>query len=45
MQYLCLIYQNEAEIEAMPESEYNAIVREVLDYREELTRSGHYITS
>jgi hypothetical protein len=45
MKYLCLIYQDETEIEAMPEAEYNAIVREVLDYREELAASGHYITS
>jgi hypothetical protein len=45
MKYLCLVYQDEAEIEAMPQSEYDAIVREVLDYREELAASGHYITS
>lgn len=45
MKYLCLIYQNEAEIDAMPEQEYEAIVSDVLDYRRELQESGHYIAS
>jgi hypothetical protein len=45
MKYLCLIYQQEEEIDALPESEYDAIVDEVLAYREELRKSGHYITS
>ncbi|MGI8689772.1 MAG: YciI family protein [Thermomicrobiales bacterium] len=45
MKYLCLVYHEETKIDALPESEYNAIVNEVLDYREELRRGGHYITS
>lgn len=45
MKYLCLIYQNEAEVDAMPEREYDEIVRDVLDYRRELQESGHYIAS
>jgi len=45
MKYLCLVYQVESDIEAMPEREYEAIVDEVLFYREELRESGHYITS
>jgi len=45
MQYLCLIYQDEAKLDALPASEYDTLVREVLDYREELRQSGHYITS
>ncbi|MGH2550738.1 MAG: YciI family protein [Thermomicrobiales bacterium] len=45
MKYLCLIYQNEAEIDAMPEAEYEAIVSDVLEYRHELQESGHYIAS
>lgn len=45
MKYLCLIYQDEAEVDAMPEQEYDAIVRDVLDYRRELQESGHYISS
>ena len=45
MKYLCLIYHEEAAIEALPASEYNAIVAETLAYREELRQGGHYITS
>ena len=45
MKYLCLVYQVESEIDAMPESDYEAIVDEVLYYREELREGGHYITS
>jgi hypothetical protein len=45
MKYLCLVYHEEAKIDALPQSEYDAIVREVLDYREELRGGGHYITS
>ncbi len=45
MKYLCLVYHNEAEIDALPAREYDAIVSAVLEYREELKRSGHYITS
>lgn len=45
MKYLCLVYHKEAEIDALPQSEYDAIVNEVLDYREELRSGGHYITS
>ncbi len=45
MKYLCLIYQEEATIETMSEDEYDAMVEEVLAYREELRQSGHYISS
>jgi hypothetical protein len=45
MKYLCLVYHEEAKINALPQSEYDAIVNEVLDYREELRGGGHYITS
>jgi hypothetical protein len=45
MQYLCLVYQDEAQVDALPASEYDNLVREVLDYREELRQSGHYIIS
>jgi hypothetical protein len=45
MKYLCLIYQDEAEIDAMPEQEYDAILREVLDYRQELQERGNYVAS
>jgi hypothetical protein len=45
MKYLCLVYHEEAKIHAMPESEYAAIISEVLDYREELRKGGNYIAS
>jgi hypothetical protein len=45
VKYLCLVYHREAEIDALPGSEYDAIVNEVLDYREDLRQGGHYITS
>jgi hypothetical protein len=45
VKYLCLVYHEEAKIDALPESEYDAIVSEVLDYREDLRQGGHYITS
>jgi hypothetical protein len=45
MRYLCLVYQEEAEMEALPASEYNDIVTATLAYREELRQAGHYIAS
>ena len=45
MKYLCLIYHEEEKIGALSEREYDAVVGEVLDYREELRQSGHYIAS
>ena len=45
MKYLCLVYHEETKVDALSESEYDAIVSEVLDYREELRKSGHYIAS
>jgi hypothetical protein len=45
MKYLCLVYNEEATVEAMPQSEFDAIVDEVLDYRDVLRSSGHYIDS
>src|SRR5690349_7427671 len=45
MKYLCLVYHEEEKINALPASEFDAIVKAVLEYREELRQSGHYITS
>ena len=45
MKYLCLVYHDEAAVDALPADEYDAIINDVLDYREELRRSGHYLTS
>lgn len=45
MRYLCLVYHEATEIEALPESEHAAIIGEILAYNEELRQSGHYISS
>ncbi|MDP9362792.1 MAG: YciI family protein, partial [Chloroflexota bacterium] len=45
MKYLCLVYHEEAAIEALPEEERAGMVAGVLAYREELRRSGRYVAS
>ena len=45
MKYLCLVYQEEATIEALPARESDDLVDEDLAYREALRESGHYVTS
>ena len=45
VKYLCLVYLDETEIEAMPECESAAMLSEVLDYRDHLEQSGHHIVS
>ncbi|MGH2558549.1 MAG: YciI family protein [Thermomicrobiales bacterium] len=45
MKYLCLVYRDEKEWDALPEREYDAIVAEILAYREELRQSGRFIVS
>ena len=45
MKYLCLVYHEETTLDALPASEYDALVGEVLDYRETLRQSGYYIAS
>ena len=45
MRYLCLVYHEAATIGALPTSEYDAIMGELLAYREELRRGGHYLAS
>jgi hypothetical protein len=45
LQYLCLVYQDESAVDALPRCEYDALVREVLAYREELRERRHCIAS
>jgi hypothetical protein len=45
MKYLCLVYYDERTLEALSEVEYDALVDEVLAYREVLRESGHYVVS
>ncbi len=45
MKYLCLVYLDETMWDAMSEREYDTLVAEVLAYREDLRRSGHFVVS
>ncbi len=45
MKFLCLVYYDERQLEALPPAEYDALVDDVLAYREVLRKSGHYIVS
>jgi hypothetical protein len=45
MKYLCLVYQDEEKIDAMPQDEYDEIMNDVFAYRDELRLNGHYIAS
>jgi hypothetical protein len=45
MRYLCLVYIDELERDALPESEYEALLDEIVAYREELRQSGHFVAS
>ncbi len=43
MKYLCLIYLDESQLAALPESEMNALNARHLELNEELVASGHFI--
>lgn len=45
MQYLCLIFQAETTVDALPEHERTALVEELREFREDLCRNGHFIAS
>ena len=45
MKYLCLVYVEEKQLDALPKGELDACVDESLDYDEVLRKSGHYIAS
>ena len=45
MKYLCLVYVEEKELDALPKGELDACIDESLDYDEVLRKSGHYIAS
>ena len=45
MKYLCLVYQEEAAVDALPTVASDAVVDEVLAYRDELRQGGHHIAS
>ena len=43
MRYLCLVYADEATLNAMPQDEVDALVDEMLATNEELARSGQLV--
>ena len=45
MKYLCLCYDEEEKLKAMPRGEWDAVVREVNAYNEELRKTGHLIAA
>ena len=45
MKYVCLCYEDEGLLEAMPKREWDAMVSEVYAYNEELRKKGHLIAS
>ena len=45
MKYLCLVYLDQQKWDAQSAREYDALVGETLDYREELRKSGHLIVA
>lgn len=45
MKYLCLIYNEERTLDAMSESEREALLGEALAYDEELRQRGHFIAA
>ncbi len=45
MKYLCLVYQKEAELDALPRPERDALVAEHLAYDDALRERGHFIVA
>jgi hypothetical protein len=45
MKYVCLCYDEEKKLKAMPKNEWDAIVREVHTTNEELRKKGHLISA
>jgi hypothetical protein len=45
MRYLCLVYFEEAKLNALSTGERAAITNESLDYNEELKRGGHFLAA
>jgi hypothetical protein len=41
MKYMCLIYYDDKKLDAMPKSEFEALVDEALEYDEELQKTGN----
>src|ERR1051326_6045764 len=45
MKYVCMVYQDESTVAAMPEAELQKIVRNCIAYTQELEKGGHHVMS
>ncbi|MGH6929015.1 MAG: YciI family protein [Dongiaceae bacterium] len=45
MKYLCLIFTEEKKLEALSKDEWDALLREHLDFDETLRKSGHFVVA
>jgi len=45
MNYVCLIYHDEDQLDAIPAAEWNGLIDEHVAFDESLERSGHWITA
>ena len=45
MKFMFTIYHDEKVLDAMPETEMQALVDSAIEYSEEIQRSGHYVAS
>jgi hypothetical protein len=45
MKYLCLVYYEEAKLEALSKDDFDQLVRDSLAYDDALRKGGHYVES
>ena len=45
MKYLCMMYYDEANVNALSQSEFDALVDRSLGYTEDLKKTGHYVAA
>ena len=45
MRYLCMVYYDEKTLDALSQSEYEALAAEALAYDDVLRKGGHYLSS
>jgi len=43
MKYICLVYYKESEIDAMTQTEWDALNRECIAFGESISSSGHFV--
>lgn len=45
MHYVCLVYQDEEKLRSLSTAEYEALIAETKDYRDEIRHGGHLVAS